>query len=77
MDARCSFRSGYRFNNVAPGEYFVLLHARGGEGSKFSLSDEAGRNMRLGGFRGEAVLLMQPVTEPNLSKLVKADFEHE
>ena len=28
-EARCSFGAGYSFSNVAPGDYFVLMHARG------------------------------------------------
>lgn len=76
-EARCGWKSGYRFNNVAPGEYFVLLHARGGKGNNdFSISDASNQGVAQGGFREQAVLLMQPVTVAASGRLVQADFRH-
>lgn len=77
-DARCGYKSGYRFDNVAPGEYFVLLHARGGGGGGGNAFTEVPGTANLfdGDFRKQAVLLMQPVTVPASGRLVMANFQH-
>ncbi len=76
-EARCSFGAGYSFENVAPGEYFVLLHARR------NLSRPVGAQPAREappvfdqGFRDQAVLLMQPVTVPASGLLVQSDFRY-
>lgn len=74
-EARCSFGAGYRFENVAPGDYFVLLHARGKSRSvaPAGFSDPPVYDQ---GFRAQAVLLMQPVTVAASGVLIQSDFRY-
>ena len=75
-EARCSFGAGYSFQNVAPGDYFILLHARGRSrpvavqpiGEAPPVYDQ--------GFREQGVLLMQPVTVTASGLLVQSDFRY-
>jgi hypothetical protein len=74
-EARCSYGSGYSFSNVAPGDYFVLLHARSKtRGPTASTLSEPPVNDR--GFRDLAVLLMQPVQVSAQGLLVQSDFRY-
>jgi hypothetical protein len=76
-EARCSFRSGYRLSNVAPGDYFVTLLARGGRGGRQGAAgaDHSAPQLQDTGFREQAVLLMQPVRVSAQGAMIEADFE--
>lgn len=59
---------GFRFGNVAPGDYFVTLLARGG---REAYSDDLVR-----GARKEAIYLMQPVRVTRNGASVRFDYVH-
>ncbi len=76
-EGRCSFRKGYRFTNVAPGDYFVTLLARGGKGRTGSFKSDNSPDLYESGFREQALLLMQPVRVSADGVMVAADFKHD